>query len=137
MFEFLSKYQESGEFIFTVNDNLKSVCNDPVDKSGVYIVSTIINNNKKVIYIGRSGEKVGNVIKHRKNGLMGRLAIDGKQFNEPRKKAWPKQMIIEFFDTLFIQWWNTENDCPIETEKLLLGEFRKKYNHLPLWNNKN
>ena len=32
MFEFLSKYQESGEFIFTVNDNLKSVCNAPVDK---------------------------------------------------------------------------------------------------------
>lgn len=117
MYDFLSKYQDFGMFEFTVNDNLKSVCNAPADKSGVYIVSTIINNKKKVVYIGRSGEKVGDVIKHRKTGLMGRIAIDGKQFNELRKKSWPKQMGIEFFDTLFIQWWNTENDCPREIEK--------------------
>lgn len=138
MFEMLSKYRESGQFEFMMNDYLRSVCNIPADneKTGVYIISTKINNHKKVIYIGRSGEKKGDKIKSRKNGLRGRICINGKQFGDVRSKSWGKQMAIEFFDILFVQWWNTENDCPRAVEKLLLKEFKAEYKHLPLWNDK-
>lgn len=65
MFEILSKYSHSGQFEFHADDNLRNVCNAPTDKSGVYIIWTILEGKEQLLYIGRSGEKKNGVIVHR------------------------------------------------------------------------
>ena len=57
MFEILNKYCHTGHFEFHADENLKNICNAPTDKSGVYIVWTILDGNKQLLYIGRSGKK--------------------------------------------------------------------------------
>ncbi len=56
------KYCHTGHFEFHADENLKNICNAPTDKSGVYIVWTILDGNKQLLYIGRSGKKENGVI---------------------------------------------------------------------------
>ena len=91
MFDILNKYKHNGHFDFSMTDKLSSVCNAPTNKSGVYMVMTIIDGKEKLLYIGRSGKKENGVIVHRKCGLGGikdRL-VNGYQFGKlPRKRIW-------------------------------------------------
>ena len=134
MFEILNKYSHTGQFEFNVEDNLRAVCNAPTDKSGVYIVWT----NEQLLYIGRSGKKENGVIVHRKCGLGGikdRL-VNGHQFGKlPRRRIWPEKMKEQGLSVLSVYWYDTEDDDPVEVERLLLAEATYKNGVLPPWNN--
>lgn len=134
MFEILNKYSHTGQFEFHADDNLRNVCNAPTDKSGVYIIWT----KEQLLYIGRSGEKKNGVIVHRKCGLGGikdRL-VNGHQFGKlPRRRIWPEKMREMGLSVLSIDWYDTEEDDPVEVERLLLAEATYKNGVLPPWNN--
>ena len=134
MFEILNKYSHTGQFEFHADDNLRIVCNAPTDKSGVYIVWT----NERLLYIGRSGKKENGVIVHRKCGLGGikdRL-VNGHQFGKlPRRRIWPEKMKEMGLSVLSVFWYDTEEDDPVEVERLLLAEATYKNGVLPPWNN--
>ena len=138
MFEILSQYRHCGEFKFSPFDSLTEVCNAPTNKSGVYLIWDATDpTNKELIYIGRSGKKINGVIIHRKAGLGGikdRL-VNGHQFGkEPRKKIWPIIMKENGIKQLSINWFDTENDDPVEVEEALLNEINLLFGLLPKWN---
>ena len=134
MFEILNKYSHTGQFEFHPDENLRIVCNAPTDKSGVYIVWA----NEQLLYIGRSGKKENGVIVHRKCGLGGikdRL-VNGHQFGKfPRRRIWPEKMKEQGLSVLSVYWYDTEDDDPVEVERLLLAEATYKNGVLPPWNN--
>ena len=140
MFEILNKYSHTGRFDFHVDDDLEYVCNAPSDKSGVYIIWTILEGKEQLLYIGRSGEKKNGVIVHRKCGLGGikdRL-VNGHQFGKlPRRRIWPEIMREKGFSVLSVFWYDTEEDDPNEVEGRLLAEAKDKNGVLPPWNKKN
>lgn len=137
MFEILNKYCHNGQFSYSPTDDLKSVCNTPTDKSGVYIVWTTEGDREKLLYIGRSGKKENGVIVHRKCGLGGikdRL-VNGHQFGkQPRRRSWPEKMKEMGISRLEVFWYNTEEDDPVEVERLLLAEATFTLGTLPPWN---
>lgn len=134
MFEILENYKHKGCFEFTLNDRLSIVCNAPRDKSGVYLIwDSTDSSNKKLIYIGRSGELKNGILKQRKDGIYGRL-VKGKQFGYQRRKSWPMKMKELGMSALSIYWFDTEDDNPEEIEDRLLSEVVVKLNSLPDWN---
>ena len=56
MFDELRKYKNNNHFFFSEKDDLKSVCNAPKNKSGVYIVYELKNGKIEMVYIGSSGK---------------------------------------------------------------------------------
>ena len=139
MFKILEKYKNTGSFDFYQSDSLSKVCNAPTDKSGVYIVwNATDQKDMKLLYIGRSGKKENGVIVHRKAGLGGikdRL-VNGHQFGKnPRKRIWPDIMVKNNISRLHIEWYNTEEDDPVEIERELISEVLKIRGFLPEWNN--
>ena len=133
MLEELNKYTNKGSFKFGINEELRLVCNAPNDKSGVYLV---YDDNKELIYIGRSGRvKKDGTLFIRKVGLGGikdRL-VNGLQFGKiPRRKSWLKQMQKEKIAALTVYWFitHTENyiDCPMLLEKKLLSQYFPRWN---------
>jgi len=137
MFEILNKYCHNGQFAYSLTDDLKSVCNAPTDKSGIYVVWEIDNDGSKLLYIGRSGKKENGVIVHRKCGLGGikdRL-VNGHQFGKlPRRRSWPEKMKEMGISRLVVFWYGTEEDDPVEVERLLLAEATFTLGTLPPWN---
>lgn len=138
MLAILSKYSHSGQFEFEPDDHLTHVCNAPTNKSGVYLVwNDTDSQNKELLYIGRSGKKVNGKIIHRKAGLGGikdRL-VNGHQFgSNPRKKIWPIIMNQFGITKLSINWFDTEDDDPVEVEQKLLSCVLLKTGRLPQWN---
>ncbi len=131
MFDILQRYTHKGDFTFCKFDSLSDKCNAPKNKSGVYIV---FNENKALIYIGRSGEKLSDgTIKHRRGGIYDRL-VKGKQFGKTRRNSWSMKMEEEGFQSLLVLWFDTENDNPEAVESLLIHEYMKKRGGIPLWN---
>ena len=76
-------------------------------------------------------------VKIRKGGIFDRL-VNGKQFDEPRKKSWKQKLISEQIDALDIYWYETfdkENkDIPSTIEGILIQVFYDIYGVLPKWN---
>ena len=142
MFDELIKYKYADHFFFSQKDNLGKVCNAPVDKSGVYIIYALKGGKIELVYIGRSGEiKSDGSLFIRKAGLGGlkdRL-VNGKQFGEPRRNSWKRQMLTEGIEALDIYWYVTHNsdfiDCPRLLENRLLLRHLDIYGRLPKWNN--
>lgn len=142
MLDDLSKYKHADHFFFSPSDNLGQVCNAPTDKSGVYVIYALKNGRIELIYIGRSGEvKSDGTLFIRKAGLGGlkdRL-VNGKQFGEPRRNSWKRQMLFEKIEALDIYWYATHNDdyvdCPRVLENRLLTKHMNIYGRLPRWNN--
>ena len=98
----------------------------------------LLPGKEQLLYIGRSGEKKNGVIVHRKCGLGGikdRL-VNGHQFGKlPRRRIWPEKMREMGLSVLSIDWYDTEEDDPVEVERLLLAEATYKNGVLPPWNN--
>jgi hypothetical protein len=142
MFDDLTKYKEAGHFFFSPTNDLEKVCNAPADKSGVYIIYALKDGRIELVYIGRSGEvKPDGSLFTRKSGLGGlkdRL-INGKQFGEPRKNSWKRQMLFEQIEALDIYWYVTHTDkfvdCPKIIENKLLTQHAQIFGRFPRWNN--
>jgi hypothetical protein len=142
MLDYLRKYKQADHFFFTPIDNLGQVCNAPKDKSGVYIIYALKDGRIELIYIGRSGEvKPDGLLFTRKSGLGGLKdkLVNGKQFGEPRRNSWKRQMLLEKIEALDIYWFVTHNanfiDCPKILENKLLTKHLNIYGRLPRWNN--
>lgn len=140
----LEKYDRRGSFTFRCTDRLENVCNAPHDCGGIYLVYDLSASRPELIYIGRSGQIKDSEVSIRKGGIRDRL-INGKQgFGQQpdraaRKKAWPRQMLVEGITALRVDWFVTlttgsPNDCPFALEKALLASFESKTGGLPRWN---
>jgi hypothetical protein len=143
MFDELDSYKDWGHFFLKSGDKLKTVCNAPSDKSGVYVVYALKKGRIELVYIGSSGKmnKDGTMFV-RKSGLGGikdRL-VNGHQFGKmPRRISWPYMLEIENIEALDVYWYVTHsdkiNDCPVVVENMLLSRYSEVYGSLPRWNN--
>lgn len=142
MFSELEKYKNSGHFFFNQDNDLKTVCNAPTNKSGVYIVYALENGRVELIYIGRSGKILSDgkmfVRKAGLGGIKDRI-VNGHQFGKiPRKKSWPIQMTKENIEALDIYWYVTHDnktiDCPRVLENRILTIHLNIFGFLPRWN---
>ena len=135
MFNNLKKYN-SNNFIFDNNQPLKEVCNAPKDKSGIYLIYAIKQNNSTLVYIGSSGKIQNNgKIKHRNGGLYDRL-VNGKQFGKRRNLSFAEKLIDENIDALNIYWYDTlsQKDIPATIEGLVIQKYFDANDSLPKWN---
>ena len=135
MFNSLKKYS-SDNFIFDKNQPLKEVCNAPKNKSGIYLIYAIKQNNSTLVYIGSSGKIQNNgKIKHRNGGLYDRL-VNGKQFGKRRNLSFAEKLIDENIDALNIYWYDTlsQNDIPATIEGLVIQKYFDANGCLPRWN---
>lgn len=142
MFDELEKYTHKNHFFFRPTDNLGQVCNAPTDKSGVYVIYALKGGRIELIYIGRSGEvKPDGTLFIRKAGLGGLKdrIVNGKQFGEPRRNSWKRQMLLEKIEALDIYWYVTHSksftDCPKKLESIIIQRHFDIYGRLPKWNN--
>ena len=74
MFSELEKYKYSDQFFFNQLNDLKSVCNAPINKSEFYIVYALTNGRVELVYMGR----------------LGKFLIDGKMFVKKSRTWWDK-----------------------------------------------
>ena len=134
----LQQFSKKGKFLFHQNSILSEVCNVPPinNYSGIYLFYN--NSNNELLYIGISGRETSEgEIKHRKDGLRGRL-VNGKQFGDFRRKTLPEQMKKENIMTIRIEWFVTygfqEKEIPRKIEIVLLHLFMSENGRLPGWN---
>ncbi len=138
MFDELSNYDSQWHFFFSVNDELKIVCNAPKNGIGVYIVYALKNGKIELVYIGSSGKvRQNGSMKTRKGGMYDRL-VNGKQFDKPRRISWKERMISEKIEALDVYWYETfdeiHSDIPASIEGLIMQRFFDIHNRLPKWN---
>lgn len=138
MFEELDKYKSNGHFFFSENEELKSVCNAPINGIGVYVVYALKGGKIELIYIGSSGKILQSGKKKIRIGGIADRIVNGKQFGEPRRKSWKSKIISENIEALDIYWYETfdekNNDIPSTIEGILIQRFYDIYGVLPKWN---
>lgn len=139
MFDILEKYTAQGHFFLTPAQEFQTVCNAPVDKSGIYVIYALKKGRVELVYIGSSGkiEKDG-VVSIKNGGLKGEI-IHSKQFGKaPAHIAWKKQMTRENIEALNIKWYVTcatdYNDCPDVLKRTLLKQHQDIFGAFPKWN---
>ena len=64
-----------------------------------------------------------------------RLRGNRSRYFLPRRRIWPEKMKEMGLSVLSIDWYDTEEDDPVEVERLLLAEATYKNGVLPPWNN--
>ena len=138
MFDQLEKYKSQGHFFFSENQELNDVCNAPKNGIGVYIVYALKNGRIELVYIGSSGSINQNGSpKIRKGGIFDRL-VNGKQFDEPRRKSWKQKLISEKIEALDIYWFETfdkkHQDIPLSVEGSIIQTYFDVHGVLPKWN---
>jgi hypothetical protein len=142
MEEILTLY-ESGSFKFRLQDNLKTVCNAPRNKAGVYLFYDV-TKGKTLTYIGCSGHIINDgtisIRKTGSGGIWGRI-VNGHQFGRLKRfQSLPLQMKKDQVDSLEIHWFVTHNDqfvhSPIYVESSLLQKYFDQHKKLPAWNKK-
>lgn len=143
MLNILKNYSDNGSFILNLNENLKSNCNAPKDKCGVYLIYNI-TNKKELIYIGCTGHITNkgeiSIRKTGGGGIYGRI-VNGHQFGKLKRwESIPKQMLEEKIIKLEFEWYSTFNETikhsPIYTESTLLQNYYELNGKLPKWNKK-
>jgi hypothetical protein len=144
MFEILKKYKSNGFYDFSLNGSYKDSCNAPSNRSGIYLIYKIIDDQEVLIYIGSSGQRDKNGdLKTRKGGMKDRL-VNGYHPNKfdqvkriKRSVAFPKYMLTAKIDKIRVYWWVTfddENvDYPTDVETLLRNEYLLDNMCLPEW----
>lgn len=147
--ENLEKYKINGSFSFKPSEIFSDKCNAPDNKSGVYLIYKIIDNEEILIYIGASGQrKKDGTLKIRIGAMKDRL-INGyhpNRFGETKRikrhKAFLQQMLTEGIQEIKVYWWVTYHnailDFPIDIEKILIKKYQKNnFNKRPAWHKQN
>ena len=132
--------KNNDHFFFSKDEFLDEKCNAPKNSSGIYLIYALAHGQIELIYVGSSGKMQPNgKLKTRSGGIFDRI-VNGKQFDEPRKKSWPKKMDIEQIEALDIYWYVTFNnevkDIPAYAEGLIIQRHFDIYGKLPRWNSK-
>lgn len=140
----LKKYKCNGTFNYKSSESLSAKCNAPKDKSGIYLIYKIVNEQEILIYIGSSGQRrKDGTLKVRIDGMKGRL-VNGYHPNRfgqskriARRKAFPLQMLKENISEIKVYWWvtydNNNADFPTDVEASLTGKYFDKFGELPDW----
>lgn len=141
MFLVLELFKEdSNKFSLSRSQSLKEVCNAPKDKSGVYLIYTVLNSEKTLVYIGSSGKMMQNgKLKTRKDGLWARLVKGNHNSTKnSREKVWPNLISPPKIDSIYVEWFVTFNESlkqiPLLVESKLIQEYWEKEDCLPIWN---
>ena len=138
MFDELLEYSKHDHFFYSPNESLVEKCNAPNNSSGIYLIYALAHGNIELIYVGSSGKiQTNGKLKIRTGGIYDRI-VNGIQFDEPRKKSWPKKMIEEEIEALDIYWYETFNnenkDLPTYAEAMIIQRHFDIYEKLPRWN---
>jgi len=109
---------------------LSKVSNAPKDKSGIYIICIL--NDEEIVYIGKTGTLKTDGFKNRSlhkriNGKQGAIERQ-KFFSDKIKSGDIKRLKIYWFDT-----WSVE-DLPGYVEGVVIQEYFDKNKRLPIWN---
>lgn len=140
----LNKYELKGSFSLQQHEELANKCNAPKDKSGIYLIYKVNDNQETLIYIGSSGQRdINGNLKHRKGGMYDRIVNGyhpnrfGAEKREKRKKTFPNQMKKQNIPEITIYWWITYydkvKDFPSDIEKQLRDNYKSIYGILPEW----
>lgn len=135
----LKKFKNQNSFIFSVDDNLETVCNAPNNANGVFTVYQVNGDEKELIMVGSTGTIQNDGTLKSKNGGLYDKIVNGHQFAKTgRKYSWPAQMKIENIETLEVCWYETYNDknkvIPTYAEGQVLQIFLDENGKLPRWN---
>ncbi|PJJ08026.1 hypothetical protein CLU83_1255 [Flavobacterium sp. 1] len=139
MYKELEKFTAKGNFTFTQEDNLETVCNASETGSGVFVVYAVANDTKELIMVGSTGTVQNDGTLKSKNGGLYDKIVNGQQFAKTgRKYSWPAQMKKEGIDTIEVLWFETFNDgvksIPTSVEGQVLQNFLDETGKLPRWN---
>lgn len=139
MYKELKKFKVTKSFTFGQEDNLEEVCNAPEIASGVFLVYTIVGEEKELIMVGSTGTIQNDGSLKSKNGGLYDKIVNGHQFAKTgRKYSWPAQMKIENIEHLEVSWYDTFNDkvkvIPTFVEGQVLQSFLDENGSLPRWN---
>lgn len=139
MYKELKKFKTSNSFNFTTNDNLEEVCNASENGSGVFLVYSIVGEEKELIMVGSTGTVQNDGTLKSKNGGLYDKIVNGNQFAKTgRKYSWPTQMKVENLELLEVYWYETYNTktkvIPTYIEALILQNFLDESGKLPRWN---
>lgn len=139
MYKELKKFKVTKSFTFGQEDNLEEVCNAPESASGVFLVYTIVGEEKELIMVGSTGTIQNDGSLKSKNGGLYDKIVNGHQFAKTgRKYSWPAQMKIENIEHLEVSWYDTFNDkvkvIPTLVEGQVLQSFLDENGSLPRWN---
>lgn len=133
----LTKYCHHGAFIFSRSDQLARVCNAPRFGCGIYSVYALTKEGEELVYVGSSGAMTTAGIRERDGGIYDRI-VNGKQFDDVRKRSWPNMMHSQGIDRLEVHWYVTVDDniahIPKYVEALLIQDFYDEKKRLPRWN---
>ncbi|WP_281950848.1 hypothetical protein [Nitrosophilus kaiyonis] len=127
---------EQGNLILNKNENINEIVkkeNVP-NKYGVYVIYSVKNGQKEVIYIGKSGTLCSNGF--RKQGIKKRLTM--KQRKMSRKEFFQKVISENDYDSLYFEWYvtyeNGKGILPFLMESELLAAYFYTYRKLPKLN---
>lgn len=139
MYKELKKFKTNNSFNFTTNDNLEEVCNASENVSGVFLVYSIVGEEKELIMVGSTGTVQNDGTLKSKNGGLFDKIVNGHQFAKTaRKYSWAAQMKIEKIEQLEVYWYETFNTktkvIPTYIEALILQNFMDENGKLPRWN---
>lgn len=135
----LDKFTVKGNFTFTQEDNLETICNASDSASGVFVVYGTTAGEKELIMVGSTGTVQNDGTLKSKNGGLYEKIVNGHQFAKTgRKYSWPAQMKKENIDSLDVLWFETFSDAikviPTSVEGQLLQNFLDENGKLPRWN---
>ena len=139
MYKELKKFKTNNSFNFTTNDNLEEVCNATENGSGVFLVYSVVGEEKELIMVGSTGTIQNDGTLKSKNGGLFDKIVNGHQFAKTgRKYSWPAQMKLENIERLEVYWYETFNDknkvIPTFLEGQILQNFLDENAKLPRWN---
>ena len=137
-FEILNRYlsdYRNGSFYLLRNENISKVMNenDVTDQSGIYIISAIKDDSKKIIYIGKAGSMTTNGTL-KSQGIKGRLKNVGTK-NVSRNIIFQQVIKENNYDKLEFIWIVTFDEVhkqlPAYIEAKLLQTYYEKVGVLP------
>lgn len=139
MYKELEKFTVKGNFTFTQEDGLETVCNATETGSGVFVVYAVANDIKELIMVGSTGTVQNDGTLKSKNGGLYDKIVNGHQFAKTgRKYSWPAQMKKENINALEVFWFETFNEAvkaiPTTVEGQILQNFLDENGKLPRWN---
>lgn len=134
--EILKKYLIVGSFEFRCGEKLVDKCKSIPNEPGVYLIFTIRESIRELVYIGASG-KINQNGTFKNQKLKKRL--QNMQNSKLRRQEYFESKIIESnLDCIEVKWFITYchkfNDLPLNVEGSLLQEYFNEFGVLPLWN---
>jgi hypothetical protein len=138
MLDELDKYTDNGHFFFEAKNELATVCNAPLDKSGVFVIYKLHNGKIELVYIGYANNIDLDLNVKINSGLKNEI-VNGIHFDKnPRSIGLTYQLLKDKIDALDIYWYVTNNSNVADDPKVVQTQMLKRhidvFGKLPKWN---